>query len=49
MNAVRSLGLSSRWEAAGAWLTTEGAPVDVVVDRVTTSYKQAFLTRMFSS
>jgi len=34
---VRSLGLSSRWETAGAWLTTEGAPVDAVVDCVTTS------------
>jgi len=27
----------SRWETSGAWLTTEGAPVDAVVDRVTTS------------
>jgi len=37
MNAVETLGLRSLWETFGAWLTTEGAPVDAVGDRVTAS------------
>jgi len=37
MDSVRTLGLRSRWETAGAWLTTEGDPVDAVGDRVTAS------------
>jgi len=37
MKAVGTLGLRSRWETAGAWLTIEGAPVDAVGDRVTAS------------
>jgi len=35
MNAVGTLGLRSRWETAGAWLTMKGAPVDAVGGRVT--------------